>query len=120
MQDFMYGAMNEVKIFLRDSVNAGKNPFEILAGTAKLLGELSGEENFYPDLREKIFTIYGSVLKEKFVLQKEIEEVGERLKKIEAAYQNPDFTEEEHKRIGYALESHKKEIERLERLQDDS
>ena len=36
-----------------------------------------------------------------------------RLKRIEAAFENPDFTEEEHIRIGFAIDRHKKNIERL-------
>ncbi|MBR0103839.1 MAG: hypothetical protein IJQ01_10140, partial [Selenomonadaceae bacterium] len=60
--------------------------------------------------------VYGLVLKDKFILEEELAEVKERLEKILAAYQSDDFTEEEHIRIGYALENHKKEIERLERL----
>ena len=81
-----------------------------------MLGELSGEDSYYQTTREQILAVYGLALKDKFILDNELAEVKSRLEKISAAYENPDFTEEEHIRIGYALENHKKEIERLERL----
>ena len=49
-------------------------------------------------------------------MQNELHEVEERLKRIEASYKNPAFTEEEHIRIGFAIERHKQNIERLKIL----
>ena len=113
-----FGAVQELRIKLNESVNAGKEPLEIILETAKLLGEISGEDSYYRTIREQILAIYGFALKDKFILEDELAEVKARLEKICAAYENPEFTEEEHIRIGYALESHKKEIERLERLKN--
>lgn len=111
-----FGAAQELRIKLTDSINAGKPPLEIVLELAKLIGELSGEDSYYRTTREQILAVYGLALKDKFILEEELNEVRARLEKICAAYDNPDFTEEEHIRIGYALENHKKEIERLERL----
>lgn len=111
-----FGAAQELRIKLTDSINAGKPPLEIVLELAKLIGELSGEDSYYRTTREQILAVYGLALKDKFILEEELNEVRTRLEKICAAYDNPDFTEEEHIRIGYALENHKKEIERLERL----
>lgn len=111
-----FGAAQELRTTLTNSINAGKPPLEIVLELAKLLGELSGEESYYRTTREQILSVYGLALRDKFILDAELDEVRARLEKISAAYQNPDFTEEEHIRIGYALENHKKEIERLERL----
>ena len=111
-----FGAVQELRIKLSEMINAGKPPLEIVLELAKMLGELSGEDSYYQTIREQILSIYGFALKEKFILDDELAEVKARLEKISAAYENPDFTEEEHIRIGYALENHKKEIERLERL----
>ena len=111
-----FGAAQELRVKLTDSINAGKPPLEIVLEIAKLVGELSGEDSYYQTTREQILSVYGFALKEKFILDDELAEVKARLEKISAAYQNPDFSEEEHIRIGYALENHKKEIERLERL----
>ncbi len=111
-----YGAAQELRTTLTNSINAGKPPLEIVLELAKLIGEVSGEDSYYPTTREQILSVYGLALKDKFILEDELAEVRARLEKISAAYQNPDFTEEEHIRIGYALENHRKEIERLERL----
>lgn len=111
-----FGAAQELRIKLTDSINAGRPPLEIVLELAKLIGELSGEDSYYRTTREQILAVYGLALKDKFILEEELNEVRARLEKICAAYDNPDFTEEEHIRIGYALENHKKEIERLERL----
>ncbi|MBR4642545.1 MAG: hypothetical protein IKO74_07460 [Selenomonadaceae bacterium] len=113
-EEKFFGAAQELRIKLTESINAGKPPLEIILELAKLVGELSGEDSFYQTTREQIFAVYGLALKDEFILEDELAEVKARLEKISAAYENPDFTEEEHIRIGYALESHKKEIERLE------
>ena len=113
-----FGAVQELRIKLNESVNVGKPPLEIILEVAKWLGEISGEDSYYQTTREQILSIYGLVLKDKFILEDELSEVKARLEKIEAAYQNPEFTEEERIRIGYALENHKKEIARLERLKN--
>ncbi|MBR4383714.1 MAG: hypothetical protein IKP64_09175 [Selenomonadaceae bacterium] len=110
-----FGAAQELRTKLSESVNAGKNPLEIILEIAELVGDMSGEETFYETIREQILSIYGLALGDKFILDDEIAAVKARLEKISAAYENPAFTEEEHIRIGYALESHKLEIERLEK-----
>ena len=111
-----FGAAQELRIKLSDSINAGKPPLEIVLELAKALGEISGEDSYYRTTREQILSVYGLALGDKFILDEELAEVKARLEKISAAYQNPEFSEEEHTRIGYALERHKVEIERLEQL----
>ena len=112
-----FGAAQELRIKLTDMINAGKPPFEIVLEMAKVIGELSGEDSYYQTTREQIFAVYGLAFHDKFILDDELAEVKARMEKIYAAYENPDFTEEEHIRIGHALENHKKEIEQLELLQ---
>ena len=113
-----FGVAQELRTKLNESINAGKPPLEIILELAKLLGELSGEDSYYQTTREQILAVYGFALKDKFIMEDELNEVKARLEKISAAYESSDFTEEEHIRIGYALEAHKKEIERLERLKN--
>ena len=113
-----FGAAQELRIKLSESINAGKPPLEIILELAKLVGEISGEDSYYQTTREQILAVYGFALKDNFILDDELAEVKARMEKISAAYENPEFTEEEHIRIGYALENHKKEIERLERLKN--
>ncbi len=111
-----FGAAQGLRTTLTDLINAGKPPLEIVLELAKAIGELSGEDSYYRTTREQILSVYGLVLKDKFILEDELAEVKARLEKISAAYQSDDFTEEEHIRIGYALERHKAEVERLESL----
>ena len=113
-----FGAAQELRIKLSELINAGKPPLEIILELAKLVGEISGEDSYYQTTREQILAVYGFALKDKFILDDELAEVKKRLEKISSAYENPDFDEEEHIRIGYALESHKKEINRLEMLKN--
>lgn len=111
-----FGAAQGLRIKLTDAINAARPPLEIVLMIAKELGELTGEDSFYQTTREQIFSVYGLALKDKFILDDELSEIRARLEKISAAYENPAFTEEEHIRIGYALDAHKKEITRLEGL----
>lgn len=115
-----FGAAQELRTRLNESLNQAKNPLEIILELAELLGEMTGDETFHETVREQILSIYGLALGDKFILDDEIAAVKARLEKISAAYENPAFTDEEHTRIGYALESHKSEIERLERLKNVS
>lgn len=111
-----FGAAQELRMQLTDSINAGRPPLEIVLQLAKAVGELTGEETFYETTREQILAVYGLALNDKFILADELAEVRARLEKISAAQKNPAFTEEEHIRMGYALERHKAEIARLESL----
>ena len=111
-----FGAAQNLRVKITEMVNAGKNPLEIVLETAKFLSELSGEDSYYETTREQILSVYGLALRDEFILDDEIAEIRSRLEKISAAYENPKFTEEEHIRIGYALEAHKNEIARLESL----
>ena len=113
-----FGAAQSLRTTLTDSINAGKPPLEILLELARALGELSGEDSYYRTTREQILSVYGLALGDKFILDDELAEVKARLEKICAACKNPAFTEEEHIRMGYALERHKQEVARLERLRD--
>lgn len=111
-----FGAAQGLRTQLTDSINAGKPPLQIVLELARALGELSGEDSYYDTTREQILSVYGLALGDKFILEEELAEVRARLEKISEAQQNPAFTEEEHIRMGYALERHKQEIERLEGL----
>ena len=107
------GASQNIRVRLADLVNAGKEPLEIILELAKMLGEVSEENSYHQNIADQILTVYGFALTDKFILEKELAEVSARLEKIEAAQKNPDFTEEEHKRMEYAIERHKSEIEWL-------
>ena len=120
MAEKKMGAVENLREKLNDSITLCKDPLEIILEMAEIIGELSGEKNFYRTIQENISTTYGKIFKNKIALDKEIEIVSERLKKIEAAAQNPEFDDDEKRRIIFALERHKKEIERLQSLKDNA
>ena len=120
MAEKKLGAVEVLREKLNESVSLVKDPLEIVLEMAELLGELSNEKNFYKTIQENISTLYGKVLKNQFAIDKEIEIVSERMKKIEAAAENPEFDDDERRRIIFALERHKKEIERLESLKENA
>ena len=120
MAEKKIGAVENLREKLNDSITLCKDPLEIILEMAEIIGELSGEKNFYRTIQENISTTYGKIFKNKFALDNEIEIVSERLKKIEAAAQNPEFDDDEKRRIIFALERHKKEIERLQSLKDNA
>ena len=118
MAEKNFGGVELLREYLNNAVTLNKEPMEIILELAEIIGEISGEKNFYSNIQEQIFATYGKIFENKFALEKEIETVSERLKKIEAAAQNEDFDEDEHRRIIFALERHKKEIERLQSLKN--
>lgn len=117
-KEFKFGAAERLRSTINNSVTLGKNPFEIILEVADILGEISGEKKYASNLRKQINSLYGLALNDKFVLEKEIEEVAARLEKIKAAYENPDFDDDEHQRIGFALERHKAALERLNAMKN--
>ena len=118
MADKNFGGVERLREYLNNAVTLNKEPMEIILELAKIIGEISGEKNFYSNIQEQIFATYGKIFENKFAIEKEIETVSERLKKIEAAAESEDFDEDEHRRIIFALELHKKEIERLQSLKN--
>ena len=120
MAEKKYGDIERLREKLNESVSLVKDPLEIVLEMAEIIGEISNEKNFYRNIQEQIFTLYGKTFKNKIAIDKEIEVVTERLKKIEAAAENPEFDEDEKRRIIFALERHKKEIERLESLKENA
>lgn len=108
-----HGREQQIKMEILDMIHSGENPFDIIYHMAKWLEKASGEPGYAQYVENQIHSIYGLALEHVKPMQNELHEVEERLKRIEASYENPDFTEEEHIRIGFAIERHKKNIERL-------
>lgn len=117
-KDSKFGANERLRTALNDSIAAGKNPFDIILEIAEILGDMAKEKTYARTVRKNLTATYGLALRDNFVLDKEIAEVSARLEKISAAYDNPDFDDDEHQRIGFALERHKKEIERLNAMKN--
>ena len=108
-----HGQQQQIKMDLVKMIHSAENPFDILYHIAKWLETESGEPGYAQYVEEQIHSIYGFALEHVKPMKNELQEVEARLKRIEASYENPDFTEEEHIRIGFAINQHKKNIERL-------
>ena len=105
-----HGQEQQIKMDVLDMVNRAEDPFAIIYHLVKWLGEFSGEPSYAKYVEDQIRAVYG------LALQDELAEVEARLKRIEAAYEKPEFTEEERIRIGFAIQHHKENIERLKVL----
>lgn len=108
-----HGVQQQVKMEILNMIHSGESPFDIIYHIAKRLEDVSGEPGYAKYVEEQIRAVYGFALEHVKPMKDELHEVEERLKRIEKSYENPAFTEEEHIRIGFAINRHKKNIERL-------
>ncbi len=108
-----HGREQQMKMELLNMIHSAENPFDIICRIAKRLEEDSGEPGYAKYVEEQLRAIYGFALQHKKLIKDELHDVEERLKTIEERKQTGDFTEEELTRIGFAIDRHKKNIERL-------
>ena len=111
-----YARGEAVKTEFLGMIHAAKSPFDILMVLAKYLEETTHEEGFAEKIKDNLRSIYGILLEEKKLLADELTEVQERLARIENALENPNFSEEEKKRIRFAIDLHEKNVKRLEAM----
>ena len=111
-----HGQEQQIKMDVLDMVNRAEDPFAIIYLLVKWLGEVSGEPSYAKYVEDQIRAVYGLALQHVKPMQDELDEVEARLKRIEDAYEKPEFTEEERIRIGFAIQHHKENIERLKVL----
>lgn len=116
MAEKFFGSLQHLREKIRGDINNFENPYKVLLDVAKIVGEISGEENFYHEIRELIISRYGNILQDKPALEIELDEVSKRREKIFAALSSDEFTDEEKRRIQFALNRHDKEIERLKKI----
>lgn len=111
-----HGVEQQIKMNLVKMIHSGENPFDIIYYIAKELEKVSDEPGYAKYVEDQLRTVYGLALKHVKPMQDELAEVEARLKRIEKSYENPEFTEEEHTRIGFAINRHKKNIDRLKAM----
>lgn len=102
-----YGKEQNIKIDLMQMINEGRSPYEIIFHIAEYLEKISGEAGYAGNVRECINSIYGLGLSDEKPLTDELEQIHKRCKKLEIALDEVD-NEEIKKRIGFAVEHHKK------------
>lgn len=111
-----YSRGEAIRTEILGMIHAAASPFDILMKVAKYLEETTHEVGYADKVRDNLRTVYGILLEDKKLLADELAEVRERLSRIEGALSDPKFTEEEKKRIEYAVILHRKRIKRLEEM----
>lgn len=111
-----HGVQQSIKMELLGMIHSAENPFDIIIHIAKSLEKESAEDGYAQHIIENIRSVYGLALGDKKLLQDELKDVEARYERISAAKENPNFSEEEKQRIGFAVNLHKKNIERLKEL----
>ena len=111
-----HGREQQMKMEILNMIHGGEDPFDIICHVAKRLEQDSGEPGYAKYVEEQLRAVYGFALQHKKLLRDELRDVEERLKVIEERQSIGDFTEEELTRIGFAIDRHKKNIERLKIL----
>lgn len=111
-----HGVQQNIKMDLLGMIHSAENPFDIIYEVAKYLEKASSEDGYADIIRDNIRSVYGLALGEKKLLQDELNDVIARGKRIKASYDTGDFTEEEKKRIEFALILHRKNAERLQEM----
>ena len=114
MDKKFFGSLQKLREKIRDEVTLGQNPYQILIDVADEISDITGEENFGVEIREKISALYAYALNEPQAIQIELEEVKARREKIKSAYEGGDFDEDTKRRIKFALDRHDAEIKTLE------
>jgi hypothetical protein len=108
-----HGVDQNIKMDILGMIHLAQNPFEIIYHIAKYLEETSAEAGYANIVKDNIRSVYGLALGNKMLLQDELLEVIERGKRIKKAYDTGDFSDEEKKRIEFAVVLHRKHAERL-------
>lgn len=111
-----HGREQLIKMEILNMINSGESPYDVISHMARWLEKQSGEAGYAQYVDEQIRAVYGFALQHVKPLEDELRDVKARLLRIQAAYGSPDFSEEEHIRIGFAVDRHKKNIKRLEEM----
>ena len=111
-----HGLQQNIKMELMGMIHSAENPFDIICHIADYLEEVSAEDGYATHVRENLRAVYGLALGERKLLTDELADVIARGKRIKEAYDTGDFTEEEKKRIEFAVILHRKNAQRLKEL----
>lgn len=111
-----HGVEQNIKMELLGMIHSGESPYLIIDHVARYLEAVSDEPGYADHVRENLRSVYGCALLQKRLLTDELQDVEARLEKIQAAQASDDFTEEEKTRIGFAVNLHQKNIQRLKGL----
>ncbi|MGP1470839.1 MAG: hypothetical protein ACTTJE_04510 [Schwartzia sp. (in: firmicutes)] len=108
-----HGREQSIKMDIMGMIHSAENPFDIIYHVAKYLEKESSEDGYAQAVRDNMRAVYGLALLDEKLMADELKDVEERLGRIRRAYDSGDFTEEEKKRINYAITLHEANIQRL-------
>lgn len=108
-----HGREQIIKMDILGMIHNCDNPFDIIYRVAQYLEDESSEAGYAQNVLENMRTVYGVLLKDKIMLKDELKDVEDRCRRIEASFNNENFTEDERQRIFLAIELHRKNIQRL-------
>lgn len=108
-----HGREQSIKMDIMGMIHSAENPFDIIYHVAKYLEKESSEDGYAQAVRDNMRAVYGLALLDKKLMSDELKDVEARLVRIRHAYDSGDFTEEERKRIRYAITLHEANIQRL-------
>ncbi len=108
-----HGREQSIKMDIMGMIHSAENPFDIIYHVAKYLEKESAEDGYAAQVRANMRAVYGLALLDEKLMRDELGDVEERLGRIRQAYDTGDFTEEEKKRIKYAITLHETNIQRL-------
>ena len=111
-----HGKEQLIKMEIVGMIHGGESPYDVIYHMARWLEKQSGEAGYADYVDEQIRAVYGFALQNVKPMEDELRDVKARLLRIQEAYNNPDFSEEEHIRIGFAVDRHKKNIKRVEEM----
>ena len=102
-----HGREQQMKMEILNMIHSGASPYDIIYRVAQRLEKASGEPGYAAYVNDQLRAVYGFALKDTIELEAELDEVKARLERIKKAYDSDEFTEEEHIRIGFAVDRHK-------------
>lgn len=108
-----HGREQQVKMEIVSMIHGGESPYDVIHHVAQWLEKESGEPGYAQYVEDAMRAVYGCALEHVRPMEDELRDVEARLSRIRLAYDNPVFTEEEKKRIRFAIDLHVKNIARL-------
>ena len=108
-----HGREQQVKMEIVSMIHGGESPYDVIYPVAQWLEKASGEPGYAQYVLDAMRAVYGCALQHVRPMEDELRDVEARLVRIRAAYEDPVFTEEEKKRIRFAIDLHVKNIARL-------
>ena len=111
-----HGREQQVKMEIVSMIHGGESPYDVIFHVAQWLEKASGEPGYAQYVEDAMRAVYGCALEHVRPMEDELRDVQARLVRIREAYGKPEFTEEEKKRMRFAIDLHEKNIERLKAL----